>query len=123
MYTGLHVQYPLFFSDFKGTGIFLDRFLEKHSNIKFYEHPSSGSRVVSCGRTDVKKFAVASLGRSTLEFEANNLRRNNGRTSPRDAALQPRKKELKTSKCASLDDLIAKSCSDFSLPRFDPVHL
>jgi len=25
---------------------------EKYSNIKFYENPSSGSRVVSCGRTD-----------------------------------------------------------------------
>ena len=25
---------------------------EKHSNIKFHENPSSGSRVVACGRTD-----------------------------------------------------------------------
>jgi hypothetical protein len=25
---------------------------EKYSNIKFYENPSSGSRVVSCGRMD-----------------------------------------------------------------------
>ena len=71
----------------------------------------------------MKKFAVASLGCSALELEANNLRRNNGRPSPSDAALQPRKKELKTSKCASFDDLIAKACSDFSLPRFDTVHL
>ena len=26
--------------------------LEKSSNIKFYDKPSSGSRVVSCGQTD-----------------------------------------------------------------------
>jgi len=26
--------------------------LEKHSNIKFHENPSSGSRTVPCGRTD-----------------------------------------------------------------------
>jgi len=31
---------------------FLDRFKKKHSNIKFHENPSSGSRVVSYGRTD-----------------------------------------------------------------------
>jgi hypothetical protein len=27
-------------------------FLEKYSNIKFHENPSSWSRVVACGRTD-----------------------------------------------------------------------
>jgi len=30
----------------------LDRFFEKYSIIKFHENPSSGSRVVSCARTD-----------------------------------------------------------------------
>jgi len=28
---------------------------KKHSNIKFHENPSSGSRIVPCGRTDIKK--------------------------------------------------------------------
>jgi hypothetical protein len=32
---------------------FIDSFFfEKYSNIKFHENPSSGSRVVPCGRTD-----------------------------------------------------------------------
>jgi hypothetical protein len=35
----------------------------------------------------------------------------------------PEKKELKSSMCAGFKDLIAKACSDFSLPRFDTVHL
>jgi hypothetical protein len=33
--------------------------LEKYSNIKFYGNPSSGSRVVPCGRTDMPKLIVA----------------------------------------------------------------
>jgi len=32
---------------------------EKYSDIKFYEDPSSGSRVVPCGRTDMTKLIVA----------------------------------------------------------------
>ena len=32
--------------------IFLIYFRKKHSNIKFHENPSSGSRFVPCGRTD-----------------------------------------------------------------------
>jgi len=31
---------------------FLDRFSKKSSNIKFLANPTSGSRVVACGRTD-----------------------------------------------------------------------
>jgi len=31
---------------------FLRQILEKYSNIKFHKNPSSGSRVVPCGRTD-----------------------------------------------------------------------
>ena len=30
----------------------------KHSNIKFHDNLSSGSRVVSCGQTDMKKLIV-----------------------------------------------------------------
>jgi len=37
---------------------------EKYSNVKFHEYPSSGSRVVQCGRTDgrthMTKLTVAS---------------------------------------------------------------
>jgi hypothetical protein len=47
MCIGLHVKYPLFLSDFNETWI-----LEKHSNIKFRDNPSGGSRVVPWGRTD-----------------------------------------------------------------------
>jgi hypothetical protein len=31
---------------------FFGQVFEKNSNIKFYQNPSSGSRVVPCGRTD-----------------------------------------------------------------------
>ena len=41
----------LLLSDFNETWILLT-FSKKHSNIKFHENPSSGSRVVPCGRTD-----------------------------------------------------------------------
>jgi hypothetical protein len=33
--------------------------LEKYSNTKFHENPSIGSRVVSCGQTDMTKLIVA----------------------------------------------------------------
>jgi hypothetical protein len=61
MYIGLHVKYPLLLSDFNDT-LISRQILEKYSNIKFNENPSSGSRVVSCGRTDrhdMKKLIVA----------------------------------------------------------------
>ena len=43
---------------------FSGQILEKYSNIKFHENPSSGNRVVPCkqtggGRTDVTKLVVA----------------------------------------------------------------
>jgi len=38
---------------------FSRQILDKFSNIKFYENPSSGSRVVPCGRTDMSKLTVA----------------------------------------------------------------
>jgi len=31
---------------------------EKYSNLKFHENPSSGSRVVPCGQTDMTKLTV-----------------------------------------------------------------
>jgi len=37
---------------------FSRQIFEKPSNIIFHEYPSSGSRVVSCGRTDTTKLLV-----------------------------------------------------------------
>jgi hypothetical protein len=38
---------------------FSQQVFEKPSTIKFHENPSSGSRVVPCGRTDMTKLIVA----------------------------------------------------------------
>ena len=51
MYTGIHIKYSLFLSDFSKAYIF-SRDFEKLSHMKFHENSSSGSLVVSCGRTD-----------------------------------------------------------------------
>ena len=48
MYIDLQVKYPLFLSDFNKPWIFSTN-VDKYLNIKFYENPSSGSRVVPCG--------------------------------------------------------------------------
>ena len=48
----LHVRHPLFLSDFNKTWIFPTHF-QKISNIKLHQDLSSGSRVVSCGLTDM----------------------------------------------------------------------
>ena len=37
---------------------FYGKAFEKYSNIEFHENPSSGSRVVPCGRTDMTKLTV-----------------------------------------------------------------
>ena len=53
MLTRLHVKHLLFLSDFfYGTLKFFSTyfFLEKYTNTKFHENPSSASRVVPCGR-------------------------------------------------------------------------
>ena len=54
MYTGLHVKYPLFLSDFNDTSV-SRKIFEKSPNIKFHENSSIGSRVVPCGRTVITK--------------------------------------------------------------------
>ena len=58
IYIGLHVEYLLFFLDFKEIGFFFRQFFEKYSNIKFHENPSCGSRICSMrrdGGTDMPK--------------------------------------------------------------------
>ena len=54
----LHVKDPLFLSDFNNSLTFSTDF-RKILNIRFHENPSSGSRVVSCERTDMTKLIVA----------------------------------------------------------------
>jgi len=45
MYTDLHVEYPLFLSDFNGTSNFSTDFRKKKKlNIKFNEHPTCRGR-------------------------------------------------------------------------------
>jgi hypothetical protein len=46
-----YANYPSFLSNFNQIWIFTD-FFGEYTIIKFNEHPSSGSRVVPCGRTD-----------------------------------------------------------------------
>jgi hypothetical protein len=58
MWIRLHVKYPLllYISDCCHISVkllFSPLISEKPSNIKWYENPSSGSRVVPCGRTDI----------------------------------------------------------------------
>ena len=38
---------------------FAQQILEENSNVTFYKNPSSGSRVVPCGQTDMTKLIVA----------------------------------------------------------------
>ena len=59
MYIGLHVKYPLFFSDLNETWTFFTDFRKKYWNVKFHENPSSGSRVVPCEQTNTTKLTVA----------------------------------------------------------------
>jgi hypothetical protein len=51
MYIGLHVRYRYSFQFLRKLE-FSRQIVEKYSNIKFHENPSSGNRVVPCGETD-----------------------------------------------------------------------
>ena len=51
MYIGLHVQYRYSCHFYIKLELSVHIF-EKSSNTKFYENPSSGGRVATCGRTD-----------------------------------------------------------------------
>ena len=49
---------PIILTRFEWNLNFLDNFRKKYSNIKFHENPSSGCRVIPCGRTDMMKLKV-----------------------------------------------------------------
>jgi len=53
MYLDLRIKQLLLLSCFS-ENLFLDRFSEKYSDIKFHENPYIRSRAVQCGRTDRK---------------------------------------------------------------------
>jgi len=52
MPSGLHVNYPLFLSYFNWTSVFWAD-IRKYIHTKFHGNPSSRSRVVQCGSTDM----------------------------------------------------------------------
>ena len=54
MHIDPYVRYLLFLSDLMKLEFFRDS-VAKSSNIKFYQNPPSGSRVVSCEQIDVTK--------------------------------------------------------------------
>jgi len=59
MYTGLHMKYPLYLSDFIETRIFSEDF-RKTQNITFHENLPCRSQAVPCGwRTDMGKLIAA----------------------------------------------------------------
>ena len=62
MYIGLSVKYLLFFFQILMKFELYRQIFYTSSNNKFHENPSSGSRVVSCGKTD---------GRTDRHDEAN----------------------------------------------------
>ena len=56
MYIVLHVKYHLFLSDINETWIFSTDF---RKIVRFHENRSSGSRVITYGRTDMTKLIIA----------------------------------------------------------------
>jgi hypothetical protein len=61
MYTGLHIKYPLFLSDFHETGIFVDSFFSKNNEIpNFVKIRPVGAELFHADRqTDMTKLTVA----------------------------------------------------------------
>jgi len=53
---------------------FSQEIFEKHSNIKFHENPSSGNRLVPCGRTDVRTDGQTDKGTDEDKHEKDNSR-------------------------------------------------
>ena len=77
MYVGLHVKYPLSLLDFKGT--LSPQIFENKLKYQISSKPSSGSRVVTCGRTELTKLLVTFC---------------NFKNVPKDADMQKNKKTV-----------------------------
>jgi len=60
--------------------------LEKYPNIKFHENPYSGSRVVSCGRTDGRTDGQADMTKLNSRFSQCCFMRTDGQTDRHDEA-------------------------------------
>jgi hypothetical protein len=54
-YISYIIKYPIFLSDLNETSTFIDRYSKNNSHSTLRENPSSGSRIVPCGRTDGQK--------------------------------------------------------------------
>jgi len=59
MCIGLHVKYPLFFSNFNETWVFLMDF--RNFRIKYHKNSFNEGRVVPCGRTDGRTTGTKNL--------------------------------------------------------------
>jgi hypothetical protein len=57
MYVGFHVKYRYYCEILRQ--LEFSRQIFENTHIKFHENPSSGSRVVPCGRIDMTKLIVA----------------------------------------------------------------
>jgi hypothetical protein len=68
MWKRLRVKYPLFLSAFNETWVFSTDFRKKVWDIKFHQNPSSGSRVIPCGRTDRRRDGRADMTKFTSLF-------------------------------------------------------
>ena len=70
MYTGLHLSTP-YSSRILTKLESSQQIFEKYFSIKFLENPSSGSRVVPCGRTDITKLIVGCRNFANAHFTGN----------------------------------------------------
>jgi len=55
---------------------------EQYTNIKFHENPSSGSRIVPCGRTDMMKLIIAFRSLANAPKEAQICRHGDRKCRP-----------------------------------------
>ena len=80
MYTGLHVKYPLFLSDFKEIWNVPTDLKKKYSNIKFNEKPSRGSWAVLWGRDLIRRALSAGQMEGFLKEPTQTLNRTRHQT-------------------------------------------
>ena len=81
MYVGLHVNHPLFLSDFNETWTFSAHIFWKRSNIEFRNNPYSGNRDVQCRRTE------GQTGRQTERLDEASVASRNSGNAPKNQWL------------------------------------